>query len=318
MMLLQIQVWIIGLTIKFASIAPEGSYWYDMARRIKKAISSEQSNIKIIIYSGTSMGDELDIVRKIRIGQLHAAGLTSHGLESVSPEIRAYDLPLVFNSYEEFFHVRDTLFPELQRRYEKKGFVLLSHFAIGFIYIFSRKEDIWGSSLWVWIGDLLAKAEAIELAGLFKVVPLQIGDVLQALATGMIDSVFNSFYALHALQWSNFVKSYIPLPLYIYSAGIVVKKSVWEKIPPEQREMAAKRIWESSLKTERYVIKLNEETRRKIKGRIREMNEPDKIKKLKEAMEKTRERVLKMSDEVKEFYTLIENEIKKIRSEEKK
>jgi TRAP-type C4-dicarboxylate transport system substrate-binding protein len=243
-----------GLVIKFASIAPEGSYWYDMAMKIKKDI--EYEDVKVIVYAGTAMGDEADIVRKIRIGQLHAAGLTSHGLEMISPEIRAYDIPQVFKSYDEFFEVRDRLFPELARRYYEKGYVLLSHFAIGFIYIFSRSNNIWGSSLWVWIGDVLAKYQSIEMAGLFKTVPLQISDVLQALATGMVDTVFNSFYALHALQWNKFIKSYIPVPQYIYSAGIVVKRDIWEKIPEEKRNSAQKLIWEYGLKVEKDIVQI--------------------------------------------------------------
>jgi len=312
---LNIYLLVIGVTIKFASIAPEGSYWYDMVHRIKESLT-QNSDTKIIIYSGTSMGDELDIVRKMRIGQLHAAGLTSHGLESISPEIRAYDIPLVFNSYEEFFAVRDKLFPELKRRYEQKGFVLLSHFAIGFIHIFSTKENLWGSSLWVWVGDMLGKAEAIELSGLFKIVPLQIADVLQALATGMVDSVFNSFYALHALQWSNHIKSYIPKPLYIYSAGVVIKKSVWDELPKEEREKAEKIIWENALETEKYVIKLDEETKRKLSQRVKEAYyDKEKMSQLMDAMMRIRNRVLEMSPEVKEFYKLIENELVKIRKQ---
>jgi TRAP-type C4-dicarboxylate transport system substrate-binding protein len=305
----------LGLVIKFASIAPEGSYWYDVAMKIKKGL--EYDNVKVIVYAGAAMGDEADIVRKIRIGQLHAAGLTSHGLEMISPEVRAYDIPGVFRSYEEFFEVRDRLFPELSRRYYEKGYVLLSHFAIGFVYIFSKSENIWGSSIWVWIGDVLAKYQAIELVGLFKVVPLQITDVLQALATGMVDTVFNTFYALHALQWNKFVKSYIPVPQYIYSAGIVMRKDIWEKIQEEKRDSAQKLIWEYGIKTERDIIKIEENVRGEFLKKIKAENNPEKIKELEKINEKIKQKILQDNKEIRDFYSLIEKELARIRREKK-
>jgi TRAP-type C4-dicarboxylate transport system substrate-binding protein len=292
-----------GLVIKFASIAPEGSYWYDVAMKIKKNL--EYDDVKVIVYAGAAMGDEADIVRKIRIGQLHAAGLTSHGLEMISPEVRAYDIPGVFKSYEEFFEVRDRLFPELSRRYYEKGYVLLSHFAIGFVYI------------WVWIGDVLAKYQATELVGLFKVVPLQITDVLQALATGMVDTVFNTFYALHALQWNKFVKSYIPVPQFIYSAGIVMRKDIWEKIPEEKRNSAQKLIWEYGIKTERDIIKIEENVRGEFLKKIKAENNPEKIKELEKINEKIKQKILQDNKEIRDFYSLIEKELARIRREKK-
>lgn len=305
------------LTIKFASIAPEGSYWYSMAKDVEKTLAKDQ-NIKLIIYGGTSMGDEYEIVKKIRIGQIHAAGMTSHGLEMISPEIRAYDIPLVFNSYEEFFAVRDRLFPELQKRFEEKGYKLLSHFAIGFIYIFSRKENPWGSNLWVWTGDVLSEAQGKEMRDIFRIIPLQINDVLQALATGMVDSVLNAWYALQALQWSNHVKSYIDIPQFLYTAGILIRKDIWEKIPLETRQQSEKRIFESGINVEKDVIKLNQEVQAKSLGKIKRVNEPkENIEKLKLSMERVKQRLLEENPKVKEFYALIEKELDRIRSSSK-
>ncbi len=310
-------LFIFGLTIKFASIAPEGSYWHDLIMKIKKDL--ETSDTKIFIYSGTSMGDEVDIVKKIRLKQLHAAGLTSHGLELISPEIRAYDLPLIFNSYEEFFAVRDRLFPTLQRVYDEKGYKLLSHFTIGFVHIFSsRKEGPWDGNLWIWIGDTLAEAEANEMAQMFRIIPLQIGDVLQALATGMVDTVLNAFYALHALQWSNFIKSYVPLPLYIYSGCLIIRKDIWEQVDENIRIRAEKEIWNKAMEMEKDIVSLNEETKKKIEKRLRKADEPQKIEELKKIMVRVKERVLKQNPEIKAYYEIIEKTLAEIRREDVK
>lgn len=306
-------IFISNITIKFASIAPEGSYWYNMAKNVEKTLTKDQG-VKIIIYGGTSMGDEAEIVKKIRIGQLHSAGMTSHGLEMIAPEIRAYDIPLVFESYEEFFAVRDALFPELQKRFEERGYKLLSHFAIGFIYIFSRKENPWNSNLWVWVGDVLSEAQGKEMRELFKVIPLQIGDVLQALATGMIDSVLNAWYALQALQWGNHIKSYISVPQHLYTAGIVIRKDVWDKLPEDLKREGQKSIFEAGINTEREVIKLNHEAQERFLNRMKKISEPkENIEKLRASMQRIKQRILDENQKIREFYALIEKELAKIR-----
>ncbi|MBW2564615.1 MAG: TRAP transporter substrate-binding protein DctP, partial [Deltaproteobacteria bacterium] len=95
-----------GLTIKLGTLAPDGSTWYmqlrDMGEKWKKATDGK---LNFKIYPGGVIGDEADMVRKMRIGQLHAAAVTYVGLSCIIPEINAFQMPLMFNSYEELDHV---------------------------------------------------------------------------------------------------------------------------------------------------------------------------------------------------------------------
>ncbi|MCS7212951.1 MAG: TRAP transporter substrate-binding protein DctP [Candidatus Calescibacterium sp.] len=296
-------------------MAPEGSYWYNLVKNMERALSRDHQ-IRVILYWGNSMGDEADIVRKIRIGQLQAAGLTSHGLEMIAPEIRAYDIPFVFESYEEFFSVRDTLFPELQKRFEERGYKLLSHFAIGFIYIFSRKENPWNSNLWVWAGDALSEARGKEMRELFKIVPLQLSDVLQALTTGMIDSVSNGWYTLQALQLANHIRSYIDMPQFLYTAGMIMRKDVWDNFSDNLRKEMQQLALKYSLEAEREVVKLNLNAQQNFGSRIKRVSGPDEnMQKLKAALHRVKRRILDENPRVKEFHTLIEGELAKIRKQ---
>ncbi len=73
-------------TIKLGTLAPKGSPWYnifrDMAQAWKEASGGK---IRFRIYPGGVAGDEPDMVRKIRIGQLHAAVLSGTGLSHIAP-----------------------------------------------------------------------------------------------------------------------------------------------------------------------------------------------------------------------------------------
>ncbi len=307
---------LVNMTIKFATIAPEGTFWHKTALQLKNSVEKGEK-IRMIIYLGASMGDEVDIVRKLRIGQIHGAAITSHGAEVISPEIRAFDTPGVFRSYEEFFTIREKLFPELQRAFYEKGYILLSHFAIGFVYIFSRKENPLGTNLWVWTGDILAEAQAKEMSAAFRIIPLQITDVLQALATGMVESVLNAFYALQSLQWGGFIKSYIPEPLYLYTGVVIVRKDIWDKIPiaQEEKQKGAKDIYKSMLDIEREIIKLNEQVEKDIRGSVKVIQDEKVIEKIKELNERVKRRILDEKPEIRRFHSLIEKELAELRRE---
>ena len=58
--------------------------------------------VRLRIYPGGVAGDEPDMVRKMRIGQLHAAALTGAGLTRISQEIQALQMPMMFRSNAEF------------------------------------------------------------------------------------------------------------------------------------------------------------------------------------------------------------------------
>jgi TRAP-type transport system periplasmic protein len=64
-------------TIKLASLAPAGSSW-DLGLKQIAADWKKVSNGSVVvkIYPGGIAGDESDVIRKIRISQLQAAGLT--------------------------------------------------------------------------------------------------------------------------------------------------------------------------------------------------------------------------------------------------
>jgi TRAP-type transport system periplasmic protein len=80
--------------IKFATLAPEGSSWmksmHKFSDKIKKATDG---NVEFQFYPGGVSGGEKDVIRKMRIGQLHGAGFTGVGRGHILPEVRVLDLP---------------------------------------------------------------------------------------------------------------------------------------------------------------------------------------------------------------------------------
>ena len=86
------------------------------------------------IYPGGVAGDEPDMVRKMRVGQLHAAALSGGGLSKIAPEIQALQMPMMFRTDEELDYARERIAPTLEAALEAKGFKVLSWTHAGWVY----------------------------------------------------------------------------------------------------------------------------------------------------------------------------------------
>ena len=79
-----------SLVIKLGTVAPEGSPWHDaMLETAQRWKELSGGRVTVRIYAGGVAGDEKDMLRKIRIGQLHATALTSSTLIDIIPDIEA-------------------------------------------------------------------------------------------------------------------------------------------------------------------------------------------------------------------------------------
>jgi TRAP-type C4-dicarboxylate transport system substrate-binding protein len=98
--------------IKFATLAPEGSTWMKTMRSIDDEVRRRTDNrLGFKFYPGGVQGDEKDVLRKIRNGQLHGGGFTGFGLGSVVSEVRVQELPFMFESLEELDYLREQTDP---------------------------------------------------------------------------------------------------------------------------------------------------------------------------------------------------------------
>ncbi len=105
--------------IKLGTLAPEGSPWYNIIRDMTEAWKSTTAGkVQFKVYPGGVAGDEPDMVRKIRVGQLHAAALSSAGLAEIAPDFQALMMPMMFASDEELDYVRDRLEAKLEAKLE--------------------------------------------------------------------------------------------------------------------------------------------------------------------------------------------------------
>ena len=179
-------------TIKLGTLAPEGSPWHkiirDMAEAWKEASGGK---IKVRIYAGGVVGDEPDMVRKMRVGQLHAAALTGAGLSRIAPEIQALQMPMMFAADAELDYVRERIGGKLEATLEAKGFKVLTWGDAGWVYFFAQKpiinpDDLKPLRLFTWVGDTVV-TDAYKACG-YQPVPLAATEIHSALQSGLINA----------------------------------------------------------------------------------------------------------------------------------
>jgi TRAP-type C4-dicarboxylate transport system substrate-binding protein len=236
--------------IKLSTLAPEGSSWMKEMHRLAKAVNKE-TGVSFKFYPGGVSGDERDVIRKMRIGQVHAAGFTGVGLGEILPEVRVLDLPFLFQNDDQIQHVYEEMTDYFSRRFEEKGFVLLGWVPVGWIHFFSQQQiqtvaDLKKAKAWMWEGDPLV--EAMYRAMGIKPVPLSVTDVLLSLQTGMVDSVYASPQGALALQWFTKTRHMSGFPMGYATGGILLTKKKFDSLPEKHRD-ALKAISKKHLKT---------------------------------------------------------------------
>lgn len=227
--------------IKFASLAPEGSTWLTVMREYDAAVRKESGGrLGFRIYAGGVQGEDKDVLRKIRLGQIQSAGFTGVGLGEIAPRLRILDAPFLFRNAAEVDHLLAALDAEFQKALTDNNFVLLGWAEVGFVYVFTNTpvrtpKDMNGVKMWMWEGDPIA--EATFRAFNINPIPLSVVDVLTSLQTGLVNGAYTSPLAAIALQWYTRVKYMMDLPLANASGAVVISKKAYDALPPDLQEI---------------------------------------------------------------------------------
>jgi TRAP-type C4-dicarboxylate transport system substrate-binding protein len=225
--------------LKIGTLAPEGSSWVKAFRDINQELGQKTGDqVSIRIFPGGVLGDEEDMLRKIKVGQIQGGFFTGGGLGLIFKDIKILVIPSLFENYKEV----DALMAKMSGYFEKgildNGFKVMAWGESGFIYLFSKHPiknaaDLRRGKVWIWEDTAIGRAVFKELG--INGIPLGIPDVLVSLQTGMIDTVYASPAAAISMQWFTRVSYMTDVPLSYSVGAAVLHKSAFEKIPPALR-----------------------------------------------------------------------------------
>ena len=228
-------------TIKFATVAPEGTAWINVMREYDAAVRKESvGRMGFKIYFGGSQGSEQQYLRKVKIGQIHSVGLTGVGMGEVAPMVRVLEAPFLVQSYQETDYLLQQFGSEFAKAFEAGGYVLLGMTDVGFVYVFTKTairkpDDLKAIRIWTWEGDPIPET-AFNVLGI-NPIALSLDNVRTSLQTGLIDAFYTSQYASIALQWHTQAKYMVDVPLTNAAGAVLISKKYFDGLPKDLQDI---------------------------------------------------------------------------------
>lgn len=225
---------LLAKTIKIATISPEGTFWMKQMRAGADEISDKtQGRVKFKFYPGGVMGNDENVLRKIRIGQLHGGAIAIGYLAGSTPDVTIYGLPFVFSSLDDAEEIRKITDPMLSKQIEKSGFINFGFAQGGFTYLMSNEpvhsfEDLRHQKSWVPENSDIGLSVYRDIG--ITPISLPLSDVLTGLQTGLINTVIISPIGALALQWHSHVNYVVDFPLNYLIAMMIIDKDVFYQL----------------------------------------------------------------------------------------
>jgi TRAP-type transport system periplasmic protein len=300
--------------LRIATLAPRDS---DMAKgfmKLDKGMKQASGGAwGVRLYPSGVAGDEPDVLRKMKIGQMDASLITSIGLSQIVRETTLLNTPGVVPDAKGWEKVRKEMTPEWDKAFEKQGYKLLAWGETGALRIFAKDPLDRPSSVkkmrpWLWPAAQAMKETWLALGA--NGVPLGVPEVYGALQTGMVDAVINSCLTLVALQWHTNLKHMTAETSGVLIGGMLMSDKKWAELPPDVQKIVMnevqsnqdtdaedmrktdERAYQNLLKrgytahkwkgtdAEQEMLKVNETVQKRLVGRMYTAEQLEKVKKI--------------------------------------
>jgi TRAP-type C4-dicarboxylate transport system substrate-binding protein len=250
-------------TIKIATIAPESSSWMKDMRAGAEAIEeATEGRVRFKFYGGGVQGNDKQVQRKMRTGQLHGGAFSSGGLNRFQQDADIFALPMLFNTIEEARYVRDQLEPVVRQRLEEAGYVNFGLAAAGFAYMMATRpaytlDDLKGRKVWIPEGDPVGFA-ALRALGVAPVV-MPVTDVMTGLQTDLLDSITAPPVGAVVFQWHTQLNYLADVPIAYVYAALLVDRRVFSRLTPGDQAVVREVMEGIYRKFDKYGVSDNQE-----------------------------------------------------------
>lgn len=226
--------------LRLGTLAPKNSVYHDLLLEMRdqwREISA--GSVDIAVYPGGVAGDEITMLRKIRAGQMQAVLISGSGMSLLDEGTSALQVPLMFDSLEEFDYVLAGIAPALEERLAAKGFAVLGWGNAGWARFFAVREfrspqDLRQMKLYTSKGD----DDMLRLYGEFgfRAVPLDLTELQTNLETGLVEVFAVPPIIAAGYQWFASAPYMLDMPFVPIVGALLIARDSWEAIPAGQRD----------------------------------------------------------------------------------
>lgn len=225
---------------RIGTLAPSDTPWvrFPLDHIIQKIKKDTEGHIILRIYAGGTMGDDSDIIAKMKLGQLHGCGCSAQGMYEAVPELSVLSLPLLFRNYDEVDDILNKFRKDIDMMFQRRGYRLFSILDSGFLYLFTKNKvvpitEIRKQILGTWFG----KIEGMlidELGG--RHIPVQVPEKSMSLKNGLVDGSFSPSGWELATQAFLYTKYVVDTPFFYSPAALMIDekylKELEKRYPP--------------------------------------------------------------------------------------
>lgn len=230
------------ITLRLATIAPEGTPWAETMDRFKKRVEAESNGrLRLRAFLGGTLGDENSTVAETRRGTIALWGGSTGALGSVVPEMQMLELPYLFHNEAEADYILDeVLFDDFKKLLEARGFILLFWAENGYQSVGSKHGFV--KSPGDFAGRKFRSQESSVHLNTFRAlgampVPISATEVLSSLQTGVVDGFANTPLFAFAASWYQGVKYYTVTNHVYQPAAVLMSKRVYDTLPPDLQKI---------------------------------------------------------------------------------
>lgn len=228
--------------VKLGTLAPEGVGWAALIKEMVNARIYKATNGVITLdwYYGGTMGDDQDILAKLRNEQLQGGGFSGQGMVMACPEMALLELPFLFENYDEVEYVYSKLRPRISQWFEKHGYHLVLLAEQDFDQIYSTKipvktpEDFKKSRFLTWYGPL--EERTLKALGASPL-PIRVPEVASSVRTGVCDAFVSPGIWAVGTQMYTVMKYLNPLKIRYSPSGGILTLKTWNLLPMELQKV---------------------------------------------------------------------------------
>lgn len=234
-----------AVELKIATQYPPGSVAVTSLNALAAELSdATQGEVELKLYPSGVMGNDPTVLRKIRVGQLHGALVSSSTLSLLNVAADGISQPFQFDSLDAVDTARDQFDPHIRAQLSEQGWYGFGPLDGGFAYLMSQQPvdgmaSLQTSKLWLpdtpTVRDLSSRVD-IDFA------VLGVGDVLAALETGAINALIAPPAAALTLNWHSRLDYLTDQPV-VYTWGmLVLPERAVARLSDEQRQALFSRL----------------------------------------------------------------------------
>ncbi|MCQ4289422.1 TRAP transporter substrate-binding protein [Pseudomonas stutzeri] len=230
-------------TLKMAEVHPAGYPTVVAMENLgKKLEDATDGELKYRMFSGGVLGSEKEVVEQLQIGAVQMTRVSLGTLGPVVSDVNAFNMPFVFRDHE---HMRKVIDGEIGQELLDKitesefNMVGLAWMDGGVRNIYTKEpvrsiEDLKGMKIRV-IGNPLF-IDTLNAMGA-QGVAMDTAEIFSALQTGVVDGAENNPPTLLEHNHYRTAKHYTLTGHLILPEPIVMSKTAWNKLTPEQQEL---------------------------------------------------------------------------------